>query len=122
MSIKLFKPKPTITTVPHESSETSPLLPPSDSTSDLPKRAKEVHSPAFDLGLVRASLFVDTVAYVFLFLSPTPITFTLFGMLSSMGSAFSPASQAVSLALYNKRGLTESGRLFGAMSVIQALA
>jgi len=121
LAIKLFKPKPIIVEIPQKPSESSPLLPPSGSTSGLPKKTKEIHSPSFDLGLARASLFVDAVAYTLMGLAPTPAAFTLFGMLGSMGSAFSPASQAVTLALYTKRGLTESGRLFGALSVIQAL-
>lgn len=106
--------------VPQTSSESSPLLASSDGVRSPPKK-KEIHSPAFDLGLARASLFIETIAYTFMGLAPTPLAFTLFGMLGSMGTAFSPATQTVTLALYTKRGGTESGRLFGALSVLQAL-
>ena len=47
--------------------------------------------------------------------------FTAFGMLGSLGAGFSPATQSVMLALYARRGGTEIGRLFGALSVVQAL-
>jgi len=38
-----------------------------------------------------------------------------------VGMAFSPAVQSVALALYVQQGNKESGRLFGALSVLQAL-
>lgn len=108
-----------------EDTEAAPLLSPS-TTSPKPNRPsapirKEIHSPIFDLNLARASLFVEIVSYTFMGLAPTPLSFTLFGMLGSMGSGFSPAMQSVTLAMYTRRGGTESGRLFGALSVIQAL-
>lgn len=121
MAIKIFKPKPIIIEIAQTPSERSPLLSSSDATRDIPKKKKEIHSPAFDLGLARASLFIEIVAYTFMGLAPTPLAFTAFGMLGSMGSAFSPATQAVTLALYTRRGCTETGRLFGALSVLQAL-
>jgi len=54
-------------------------------------------------------------------LAPTPLSFTVFGMLSAMGAGFSPAVQSVTLAMYSRKGGTEVGRLFGALSVVQAL-
>ncbi|KAF9444748.1 MFS general substrate transporter [Macrolepiota fuliginosa MF-IS2] len=121
VAIKLFKPKPITIEIPRTTSETEPLLSSSESNGDLPKKKKEIHSPAFDLGLGRISLLIEIVAYTFMALAPTPFAFTVFGMLSAMGAAFSPATQTVALALYTRRGGTESGRLFGALSVLQAL-
>lgn len=50
-----------------------------------------------------------------------PVAFTAFGMLGSFGSGFGPAIQSVALEMYTQRGGTEAGRLFGALSVVQAL-
>lgn len=86
-----------------------------------PPVRKEIHSPAFDLGLARASLLIEIISYSFMGLAPTPISFTVFGMLSAIGSGFSPAVQSVTLAMYSRKGGVEVGRLFGALSVVQAL-
>ncbi|TFK36324.1 major facilitator superfamily domain-containing protein [Crucibulum laeve] len=130
IAIKLFKPAPIIIELPAKPTETEPLLSrttshdeaaTSSSPSTLKTSKKEIHSPAFDLGLARASLAVEIIAYTFMGLATTPLSFTVFGMLGSFGTGFSPAVQSVTLALYARRGGTESGRLFGALSVIQAL-
>lgn len=126
--IELFKPKPLIVEFPPEPAETQPLLSFSSGGSGassprsgtaLPTR--EIHSPAFDLGLARASLVVEIISYTLMGLAPTPLSFTVFGMLSAMGAGFSPAVQSVTLAMYSRKGGTEVGRLFGALSVVQAL-
>ena len=54
-------------------------------------------------------------------LAQSPILFALSGTLGAMGAGFSPAAQSVALALYAKRGGVETGRLFGAISLIQAI-
>jgi hypothetical protein len=58
---------------------------------------------------------------VFMGLSSTATAFTLFGMVGSLSGGFSPAVQSVMLALYTRRGGTETGKLFGALGVVQAL-
>ncbi|KIJ94708.1 hypothetical protein K443DRAFT_350615 [Laccaria amethystina LaAM-08-1] len=121
--IKVFKPKPLIVEFPSSPTETRPLLS-SDSGSSTVSRPpvrKEIHSPAFDLGLAQASLFIEIISYLFMGLAPTPISFTVFGMLSAIGSGFSPAVQSVTLSMYSRKGGVEVGRLFGALSVVQAL-
>ncbi|KAJ4487747.1 major facilitator superfamily domain-containing protein [Lentinula aciculospora] len=129
LCIKLFKRKPR----QFSSEESEPLISsPSNTTastssssdirSDSPSRLLEPHSSAFDLGLARISLSVEIVAYLLMGLVTTPMAFTLFGMLGALGSGFSPALQSVALEMYTERGGTESGRLFGALSVIQALS
>ena len=82
---------------------------------------KEIHSPLFDLNLARASLLVDIVSYTSMGLARSPVLFALSGTLSAFGSGFSPAAQSVALALYAQRGGVEIGRLFGAISLIQAI-
>lgn len=95
---------------------------PPTSAAHAPKTiTKEVHSPAFDLALGRFSLLVEVIGYTLMGISPTAMMFTVFGMVGSLGSGFSPATQSVMLALYARRGGTEIGRLFGALSVVQAL-
>ncbi len=59
--------------------------------------------------------------FFFLAIAQSAWQFTIFGVLGSLGMGFNPAMQSVILALYVRRGGTESGRLFGALSVIQAL-
>ncbi|RDB23050.1 putative membrane protein C14C4.07 [Hypsizygus marmoreus] len=131
--IKIFKPQPMTIELPLKpvSTEQDPLLSPSQSstspnhcaTPNSPPQTikKEIHSPSFDLGLARGSLFVEVIGYTFMAFAPTATAFTLSSMFGSMGAGFSPAVQSVALALYVRRGGTESGRLFGALSVVQAL-
>ncbi|KXN92843.1 hypothetical protein AN958_06822, partial [Leucoagaricus sp. SymC.cos] len=122
LAIKFLKPKPIIVEIPQTSSESesTPLLS-SDTPRDTLTKKKEIHSPAFDLGVARLSLLVEITAYTFMGLVPTALTFTFFGMMGAMGIGFSPAAQSVTLALYLQRGNKESGKLFGALSVLQAL-
>jgi len=84
------------------------------------KHYERRHAVVFDLQLARVSLVVDMIAYVFIGISST--TFIVFGVLTSFGAGFSPAMQSVTLAMYARRGGTESGRLLGGMSVIAALS
>ena len=125
VTIKILKPKPLILEFPVAPVENTPLLnSPSSSSSTLTNRKiikKEIHSPLFDLNLTRASLLVDIVSYTSMGLAQSPILFALSGTLGAMGAGFSPAAQSVALALYAKRGGVETGRLFGAISLIQAI-
>jgi len=115
MAIKIFKPKPTAA----ELSEATPLLSTSDTTKDGEK--KEVHNPQFDLQLARVSLVIEVFGYTFMGLAPTGITFTLATLIGSVGQGFAPSVQSVALELYNRRGETETGKLFGALAFVSAL-
>lgn len=99
-------------------SESEPLL------SGSSPRSKP-HSASFDLALARVSLLIEVVAYTAMPFASTGFYFTLCTMLSSFGAGFSPAVQSSSLELYMRRtgsnGNVESGKLFGALSVLQAL-
>ena len=85
------------------------------------------HTPSFDLGLARFSLILEVICYTLIPLVMTPVTFTALAMLGSFGGGFNPAVQALALELFSRRqpkdgdGGFEAGRLFGALSVIQAL-
>ncbi|KAK0459815.1 uncharacterized protein EV420DRAFT_1641998 [Desarmillaria tabescens] len=126
LAIKLCKPKPKDVSmgerepfIPSESNDSRSSHSDSDRSSSF---HLERHSSRFDLGLARVSLFIDIVSYALLGSTASPLIFTLSSMLGSMGTGFSPAIQSVALELYTQRGGTESGRLFGALSVIQALS
>jgi len=110
--IKLLKPKPP----PAQSSLGA------DPSQPQPPSTKEHHSPSFDLNLARVSIFIDLTCYTLLGFAPTPVAFTLSTLVASFGAGSSPALQSVALELYSRRGEKETGRLFGAMSVLQALS
>ncbi|KDQ33438.1 hypothetical protein PLEOSDRAFT_1091491 [Pleurotus ostreatus PC15] len=123
--IQLLKPKATPASV-----ETEPLLSSSSepsgssqrpSPTSSPRSLLEIHSPSFDLSLARASLIVEIVAYSFMAMAQAPLPFTIFAMLGSFGAGFSPAIQSAAIELYVRRGGQENGRLYGALSVVQAL-
>lgn len=110
MLIKLFKRKPPATA--HQPNEQEPLL---------PGRQKQNHSAYFDLNLARVSLVVELISYTLMALVITPGVFTILSMASALGTGFSPAIQSVALELYASQGGTETGKLFGALSVVQSL-
>ncbi|KAJ7172296.1 major facilitator superfamily domain-containing protein [Mycena filopes] len=89
-----------------------------------PSTSKEPHSASFDLWLARISLGIEVIAYTAMPFANTGLAFTGLTIMSSFGSGFSPAVQSFALELYTRKvGATvESGKLFGALSVIQALA
>ena len=125
VAIKILKPKPLILEFPVTPVETTPLLNSTSSTSSSMMSRKtikrEIHSPLFDLNLARVSLLVQIVSFTSMGLARSPILFALFGTLDAMGTGFSPAAQSVALALYAKKGGVETGRLFGAISLIQVI-
>jgi len=126
--IKLLKPKPPLQ-LPVEPSESTPLLTSATSTdiapasqpSTQPLHERDIHSVAFDLGLARVSLIIEIISYTLMALISTQVAFTVFAMTGALGMGFSPAIQSVTLEMYARRGGTETGKLFGALSVVQAL-
>ncbi|KAJ7154677.1 major facilitator superfamily domain-containing protein [Mycena filopes] len=102
-------------------SEREPLL------SDQNSGPKNTPPKAYilDLTIARLSILVDAVTYAVLPLAPTGIVFLVFISLGSFGAGLAPAVNSVALELYSRRlgknATVESGRLFGAMSVAQAL-
>ena len=125
VAIKILKPKPLILEIPVTPVETTPLLNSASSSSStaLSRKTikKEIHSPLFELNLARASLLVDIVSFASMGLAQNPILYALSAAFGSMGAGFPAAAQSVALALYAKRGGVEIGKLFGAISLIQAI-
>ncbi|KAJ7636927.1 MFS general substrate transporter [Roridomyces roridus] len=113
--IKYFKDTRTADT-----SETEPLLAEEDAQRPLP-----AHSSLFDLALARVSILIDMVTFAILPFAPTGSVFTLFIMLGSFGYGLQAAVNSVALALYAAKvgpgKPLETGKLFGAMSVLQAV-
>jgi len=101
---------------------TTPDDPLRASQSHPSSSAKSSYSPKFDLNLARISVVIDILAsLVQLFASNSPV-FLCGSVLGALGSGFSPAVHAFALDLYSKRGGNgQAGRLFGAISVVQAL-
>lgn len=54
-------------------------------------------------------------------LATNSLAFSCFGILGSFGIGFSPAAEAIILALFLRRGDTETGKLFGAIGLVQAI-
>lgn len=51
----------------------------------------------------------------------SPLVFTVFSIITCFGSGHAPAAQSVALALYAHRGGVESGKLLGALGVLQVV-
>ena len=88
---------------------------------NLDAMRKELHSLTFDTTLARVSMAMEVVAYVAMGLSSSGLPFVVSSVFLWLGSAVNPAVQCIALAIYKRNGGTESGRLFGALSVVQAL-
>jgi hypothetical protein len=101
--------------------ESEPLI----SEQDPAPHPPDVHASAFDFALARFSIIVDVAIFAALPFAPTSLVFMLFMGLTSLGSALGPAVNSVALDIYSRRFRknepVESGKLFGAMSVVQCL-
>ena len=64
---------------------------------------------------------VDALIYLLMIASTGGLMFAVVTACGALGMGFGPAVHAVALALYNRRGGRDSGKLFGAMSVVQAI-
>lgn len=102
-------------------SESPTSSPRTESSPKRPAQTNTTHSIAFDFGLARVSLAIEVISYALVPFASTGLRYTVITMLGAFGSGFGPAMQSVALGLYTLRGGTESGRLFGALSVVQSL-
>ncbi|WWC91944.1 uncharacterized protein L201_006896 [Kwoniella dendrophila CBS 6074] len=87
----------------------------------LPSESKlqPKRSAHLDLYTVRISLLLETIPYIFLSLSPSPIGFIFCSILTTLGGPSNPAANSLALSLL--KDPNQSGRLFGALSVLHAL-
>ncbi|EJD02383.1 MFS general substrate transporter [Fomitiporia mediterranea MF3/22] len=131
------------------SSSPLPLSPPSANTTEHTHPSPSPHTPTFDLHLARFSLLLECICFSIIPLAPSAMSFSALGCLAAWGGGFNPAVQALALELYarrgnveegsrsggrgrgmqrggrgkngGERGEAETGRLFGALSVVQAM-
>ena len=83
--------------------------------------AKEMR---FDLSLIRGSLLIDLLSHSLVALSPAHASQALFvgaTSLSSFGAGLVPATNSLALCIMQARGEDDTGKLFGAFSVLQAI-
>lgn len=86
-------------------------------------RAKPKHSAYFDLSLARVSLCIDLICYIGMAWSMSSLSWSTVSVARAFSGGFTPALQSVALVLYEKgpnQGV-EIGKLFGGLSVVQAL-
>lgn len=74
-----------------------------------------------DLSVARLSQLAGFVAYPAMSFAPSGILFTVAGSAAALSTGVRPALQSIALAVYSSQGGKESGRLFGALTVLQAL-
>ncbi|CDO77818.1 hypothetical protein BN946_scf184722.g10 [Trametes cinnabarina] len=83
--------------------------------------AKEMR---FDLSLIRGSLLIDLLSHSTVALSPSHASQALFigaTSLSSFGAGLVPAMNSLALCIMQSRDEDDTGKLFGAFSVLQAV-
>lgn len=71
-------------------------------------------------------MLVDIATWAILPFAPTGIVFILVIMLGAVGAGLGPAINSVALEIYSRRvrksgAVVESGKLFGALSVVQSV-
>lgn len=101
--------------------EEEPLLSTRGTNLNFDAVHKELHSLSSDMTLAWVSMVIEAVAYGAMGLCSSGLPFVVSSVFLWLGCAANPAVQTVALAIYTRVGGTESGRLFGALSVVQAL-
>ncbi|KAF9265616.1 MFS general substrate transporter [Marasmius fiardii PR-910] len=91
------------------------------SSPSPPSKLQEARSSRFDLEIARVSLGLMIISYAAMSLAMSSFSFTFFAIVEALGSGYTPAIQSVALTLYGGKG-EETGRFFGALSILQALS
>ncbi|KAI0759595.1 MFS general substrate transporter [Trametes elegans] len=114
--IATFKPKPK-PVQPATAPSAQPNKPTKPTLSALVKEMR------FDLSLIRGSLLVDLLSHALVALSPdaSQVLFVGATSLSSFGAGLVPACNSLALCIMQSRGDNDTGKLFGAFSVLQAV-
>ncbi|KZV83796.1 hypothetical protein EXIGLDRAFT_777185 [Exidia glandulosa HHB12029] len=120
--IKLFKPRPEPIQLDGEENDLLTVPRPSTSratsASSLFRRPRMAHPGSFDLVLARGSLVIDILSYVGTLFAMDGAQFTAATIVGAFGGGLSPAIHSLALLLF---GTEETGKLFGALSVVQTL-
>lgn len=123
--IQLFRSRSRRNTPLKQRSVSTAHPPPEDpvaAANDPAALSREIH---FDLLVVKFSLGLDLLSHVLVAaIAPAnSILFTAFTALSSMGAGLLPAAHSLALCILNASGEpSDVGKLFGALSVLQAVA
>ncbi|KIJ41294.1 hypothetical protein M422DRAFT_780429 [Sphaerobolus stellatus SS14] len=98
-------------------------IPPQPSRSPSKSRAAR-KLVKFDFFLALFSLLVELVSYGAMLLSTSPVQWTVATVIGAFASGYGPAMKSVALALYERGPYegAETGKLFGALGVIDAAA
>jgi len=108
---------------PAQESHSTSVPSPSAAPAEQDAADKPLHKiPVFDLYIARVSLFLEAICYSVLPLAMQPALFTGISMFTALAGGFNPAAQALALNLYTQRGESEIGKLYGAISVLQAVS
>jgi len=127
LATKFFKPAslspPSPAADEAPSTPTSPLSLSSSSSLDREReRDKQTTTLLlFDLSIARVSLVLDLLGFVAMALSRSPSLFLLSAMGECLGAGFPAAIQSAALEIYRRSGGRETGKLFGALSVMQSV-
>ena len=78
-------------------------------------------SPRLDLNIARVSLVMELASYTMMATAKTGIMFTVYTVMGSLAAGYAPAVQSLALGIYTSRGGEETGKLFGGLSMVQAL-
>ncbi|KAG0699659.1 major facilitator superfamily domain-containing protein [Suillus ampliporus] len=122
--IKFLRPSPVrLPTTPDEPlKDLSSRSHPSGQNTAKTHTPSPPHSPTFDLNLARISVFLDIISFVIMVFASNGLVFLCGATVQSLGAGYSPAIQAYALDVYSRRGgKGEAGKLFGAISVVQAV-
>jgi len=82
---------------------------------------KDPASPRLDLNTARVSLVLEFTSYMLMASATTGTMFTAYTVVGSLSAGFTPAVQSLALGIYAVRGGEETGKLFGGLSMVQAL-
>lgn len=115
---------------PDESHQETPLSP--GSQQPLMRQpsltSTSAHSFKIDVILARCALAIEVCAYIFMATTKSGVLFVIGTIFGSASVAVPPICQATAVEIYSSRtgngaggGQGEVGRLFGAMSVVQAM-
>jgi len=119
MIVKAFKPTSHATSIKPTYTSGDPVAQSSDN-SPAARRARLAQNIKFDLRIARLSFIVELVSFIAATVTNSPLGFVISTSLTSFGGGAGPAAQSLALCLL-PNPKEESGKLFGAISMMQAI-
>lgn len=90
-------------------------------TATAVNEKKDPGSPRLDLNTARMSLVLEFTSYMLMASAATGTMFTVYTIIGGLSAGFTPSVQSLALGIYAVRGGEETGKLFGGLSMVQAL-